>query len=239
MIDFVRKQPNHGEGNAWNTTFARQHKKYPWENKVRQAVWRGSKSGARPIHETLVEDGQGNLRIRMIKITHQNQTSFDDIFNVKRARKGSEFAMPFEDFQKFVAVLDVDGNAWSERFGKLLCLNSVVLKVEPEFVDYFMPTLEPWIHYVPIRMDSSDIWNITAWVLDPLNYAAARQIVQNANDWCARTMQYSNLMHDFLSILSFYVEKLDQHDTYWHSKWTDYLSKEMDPNHHDWAAAEY
>jgi hypothetical protein len=37
--------------------------------------------------------------------------------------------MEFNDFMKSRAILDLDGNAWSGRFGTILCLNSVVIKV--------------------------------------------------------------------------------------------------------------
>ena len=37
--------------------------------------------------------------------------------------------MPFYDQMKFRAIIDIDGNDWSSRFPKLLCTNSVVIKV--------------------------------------------------------------------------------------------------------------
>jgi hypothetical protein len=37
--------------------------------------------------------------------------------------------MPFNDQMKFKAIIDIDGNTWSSRFPKLLCTNSVVIKV--------------------------------------------------------------------------------------------------------------
>ena len=46
-----------------------------------------------------------------------------------------------DDFQKYKAILDIDGNAWSARLGKLLCYNLVVIKVEPMFVGYWEVTV--------------------------------------------------------------------------------------------------
>lgn len=53
-------------------------------------------------------------------------------------------------------VVDVDGNAWSSRFRRLLSSNNVVLKASmyPEWLSHL---LVPWYHYVPIRADYSDI----------------------------------------------------------------------------------
>jgi hypothetical protein len=41
--------------------------------------------------------------------------------------------------------LSTDGNAWSARLGKLLCFNSVVIKVQPEFVGYWEKEIKPWV----------------------------------------------------------------------------------------------
>ena len=37
--------------------------------------------------------------------------------------------MPFDDYMKYKAIIDIDGNNWSSRFPKLLCSNSIVIKV--------------------------------------------------------------------------------------------------------------
>ena len=43
----------------------------------------------------------------------------------------------FNDFQQYRGIIDIDGHSWSGRFGSLLCLNSVVLKIDPSYVEYF------------------------------------------------------------------------------------------------------
>ena len=37
--------------------------------------------------------------------------------------------MPFDDQMKYRAIIDIDGNAWSSRFSKILCTNLVAIKV--------------------------------------------------------------------------------------------------------------
>jgi hypothetical protein len=53
-------------------------------------------------------------------------------------------------------VVDVDGNAWSSRFRRLLSSNNVVLKASM-YPEWLSQLLVPWYHYVPIRADYSDI----------------------------------------------------------------------------------
>jgi len=37
--------------------------------------------------------------------------------------------MRFDHQMKYKAIFDIDGNNWSSRFPKLLCTNSVIIKV--------------------------------------------------------------------------------------------------------------
>ncbi|WVQ71619.1 hypothetical protein IAR50_001159 [Cryptococcus sp. DSM 104548] len=67
-----------------------------------------------------------------------------------------------EDGAKYRYVVDVDGNGWSSRFRRLLQGNNVVLKstVYPEWFDTM---LIPWYHYVPVKMDYSDFFDIISY----------------------------------------------------------------------------
>lgn len=60
-------------------------------------------------------------------------------------------------------MLDVDGNAWSARFKGLLSTGSVVLKstIMPE---WYHDRIQPWVHYVPVKMDYSDVFDVMAYV---------------------------------------------------------------------------
>jgi hypothetical protein len=96
--------------------------------------------------------------------------------------------MPEDHFMKYRAIFDLDGNFWSQRFGTLLCSNSVILKVEPQWVDYFHFTLEPWKHYIPVKGDLSDLVEQVKFVVADENEWTVRNIVANANLWCATQM---------------------------------------------------
>jgi hypothetical protein len=37
--------------------------------------------------------------------------------------------MEFDEQMNYKAIMDIDGNSWTGRFSKLLCTNSVVIKV--------------------------------------------------------------------------------------------------------------
>lgn len=80
------------------------------------------------------------------------------------------------------AVLDIDGNSWSERFPRLFCYNSMVVKVDA-FLDhdeYFLPSLTPGKYYV-----AADLVNFTHVVK---MYRRCKRLFENANNWCRNFM---------------------------------------------------
>ncbi|KLT43057.1 hypothetical protein CC85DRAFT_284814 [Cutaneotrichosporon oleaginosum] len=59
-------------------------------------------------------------------------------------------------------LLDIDGNGWSGRFRRLMGSNAVVIKTGI-FTEWFAPHLVPWFHYVPSKLDFSDLETIMAF----------------------------------------------------------------------------
>ncbi|KAG6908851.1 hypothetical protein DXG01_003017 [Tephrocybe rancida] len=75
-----------------------------------------------------------------------------------RKRQGSK------ETGKFKYIIDVDGNAWSSRFKRLITSNSLIFKatVYREWFGIskrFLDRIEPWVHYVPVQVDYSDVYD--------------------------------------------------------------------------------
>ena len=85
---------------------------------------------------------------------------------------------------KYRAIVDIDSNGASTRFGPLLCMNSVVIKVQPRFGSYWNHELEPWVHYVPVEWDLSDLQKQVDFAVSNKHQNQIRQIIRNANAWC-------------------------------------------------------
>jgi hypothetical protein len=119
--------------------------KYPWSTKRRQAVWRGAATGEAP-------HGWASLpRAKLVNYSLLYPDLFDAAFvdtsqfilmypddEHSKLRSFSRFAdrMAMNDYQKYRAVVDIDGNSWSARFGELLCMNTVVIKVRDVFIQH-------------------------------------------------------------------------------------------------------
>ncbi|WVF69398.1 hypothetical protein IAT40_004175 [Kwoniella sp. CBS 6097] len=67
---------------------------------------------------------------------------------------------------KYKYVFDIDGNGWSSRFHRLIMSGSVVVKatIYPEWVTDW---LTPWVHYIPCKIDYSDLYDIMSFFAGP------------------------------------------------------------------------
>lgn len=91
----------------WDELMTEWDEKYPWEKKIDKVVWRGRITGY------TYKDGE-RPRQKLV----QYARDFLDIMDIKPSTAKSK--MPQDDFQRYKAILDIDGNAWSARLGKLL-----------------------------------------------------------------------------------------------------------------------
>lgn len=217
----------------WDSTMEQYQHDYPWDRKVPQVVWRGGLTGK--MNET-----HRNLRWNMLQYVQQLDSKLFNVgatrlprrhegLNLDLAQVGGlvDALVPMTDFMKYRGILDMDGNSWSSRFGVLLCYNSVVLKVQPSWVDYFhfqvdatgQHELQPWKHYIPIRADLSDLEEKARFVTNSKNDKRLRSMVSEANAWCRVHMQKQRLVTDVLDIWDAYVRMLDVGTSGWQEEW--------------------
>ncbi|KAJ3069603.1 capsule-associated protein CAP1, partial [Podochytrium sp. JEL0797] len=105
----------------------------------------------------------------------------------------------FEQTKQFKYLIVVDGNTWPSRLQAYLQTNSVVLYAGI-FTDFYNWKLQPWIHFVPIRLDFSDLDEKLKWLMD--NDDAARQISENAQKLVRRMAGRRRHIHCYTSLLT-------------------------------------
>jgi hypothetical protein len=215
----------------------------PWSAKIRKLVWRGALSGrllnftsprsrlgefaAEHRSHPLLDVGISSIPARHFDPSINRTTTVPPDLTERILMKPK---MPMENFSNYKAILDTDGNSWSSRFGQLLCTDSVILKVEPHFVDYFYRNLHPWKHYIPVRYDLSDLINKAEWALDPANQDKVLQIIASANRWCRTHMNRQAVMYDGLDVLNAYVSFLDRGNPNWPRVWRTSCKKLWNPS---------
>ncbi|RDB30050.1 Beta-1,2-xylosyltransferase 1 [Hypsizygus marmoreus] len=84
-------------------------------------------------------------------------------------------------------ILDVDGNGWSSRFKRLITSNSLIFK-STIYPEWFTDRIAPWVHYVPVQVDLSDLYDSLIFFRgDPTGAGAhddlARKIAKAGRQW--------------------------------------------------------
>ena len=59
--------------------------------------------------------------------------------------------------------MNIDGTVAAYRFPYLLAGGSLVFKQDSDYYEHFYHRLQPWVHYVPVKRDISDILERLQW----------------------------------------------------------------------------
>jgi hypothetical protein len=202
----------------WEERMAEWQEQFPWHNKTKQAYWRGTCRFSR-------------YRPTFIARAHEASEK-NNLFNVpeecpKKLAEGSPLREPEEASMKYKIALDIDGNSWSERFPRLLCYNSAVVRVavEDDMEEYYKDDIIAGVHFIPASLDN--FTRVTEMALEDDDML--QTIVENANTWCRERIRVDRLNLDFLHIIEGYVEMLNRRDPGWAKKWQAVQEEFMGP----------
>ena len=77
-------------------------------------------------------------------------------------------------------LIDIDGNSCSySRMAWILYSNSVLFKHQSSNIQWYYDRLKPYVHYIPIAEDFSNLAQQFAWA--EANQDKVQQIIRNAN----------------------------------------------------------
>lgn len=82
---------------------------------------------------------------------------------------------------KYKYLIDLPCGGYSGRFKVLLFTGRPVFKVDDDYEEFFYKDLKPFIHYIPVKRDMSDLVEQLKWAES--NYEQALQIGQNAQNY--------------------------------------------------------
>ena len=105
-----------------------------------------------------------------------------------RGRSWAPLEGPFTsraDHAQYQMLINLDGYAASWRFSWLLAANSLVLKQESAFLQYFYGSAKPCVHYLPFwREREEDVLDVVSAALR--DQAAAQAVAANAQAFAAK-----------------------------------------------------
>jgi hypothetical protein len=149
-----------------------------WQDRAAVAYWRGSTTGI-PIDAAigwrslprirLCEIAAANAELIDAGITNVSQISDPDASNDLKIRNLMRPRVNPTNYLNYRYQIDIDGNsnAWEGLFLRLLT-GSPVLKVASPcgFKQWYYDRLMPWVNFVPVKTDMSDLIEKVTWLRD-------------------------------------------------------------------------
>jgi hypothetical protein len=162
----------------------------PWADKKPVAFWRGSTTGPRVSAEDFLEiprvqlailSSQNNavLDARITQVVQVGgRQQIDKVTSALSSKGLLSERIPFGQFARYRYLIELDGNVTPWSFLPKMMLGCCILKSETTRKQWYYDRIKPWVHYVPICSDLSDVIEKVNWCLS--NEDAAREISENA-----------------------------------------------------------
>lgn len=164
---------------------------YGFEEKLPHAVWRGS----------------AHSRVRHELVARHGARTDHDIGHVGVPRDGFQpkSRMSPQDQMRYRYIISVEGNDVATNTQWIMASNSICLMPTPRYETWFMEgRLQPFVHYVPLSDDLSDLDARIAWCEE--NPDAAKEIVANAQEYVSRFYDHRRETLISLLVLQKYFE---------------------------------
>ncbi|XP_029908675.1 protein O-glucosyltransferase 3 [Myripristis murdjan] len=169
----------------------------PWANKTEQAFFRGRDSREERLH--LVSLSKKNPELLDAGITGWF------FFRDREKDVGKASLVGFFDFFKYKYQVNVDGTVAAYRFPYLMLGNSLVLKQDSPYYEYFYSHMKPGVHYVPVKRSLSDLMEKIRWAKD--NDAEAQEIAKAGQAMARELLQPTRLYCYYYKVLQTYSQR--------------------------------
>lgn len=168
-----------------------------WMNKTDRAFFRGRDSREE--------------RLYLASLSKQNPELLDAgitgwfFFRDREKHVGKAPLVGFFDFFKHKYQVNVDGTVAAYRFPYLMLGNSLVLKQDSQYYEYFYTQLKAGTHYVPVKRNLSDLLEKIKWAKE--NDAEAQKIARAGQMAARELLQPSRLYCYYYRVLQMYSER--------------------------------
>ncbi|XP_051982837.1 protein O-glucosyltransferase 1 [Xyrauchen texanus] len=132
--------------------------RWPWKKKSPKGFFRGSRTSSE--------------RDPLILLSREAPDLVDAEYTKNQAWKSEKDTLgrppakeiPLVDHCEYKYLFNFRGVAASFRFKHLFLCGSLVFHVGEEWLEFFYPQLKPWVHYIPVKQDLSDLRELLQFV---------------------------------------------------------------------------
>ena len=140
----------------------------PWAERSDVALWRGVTSGSPFSPQTM----EANERVHLALHCARRPDLFDvKLIRIVQVASGDYAAIeallqeagvlgeltPMDAFRHHKFAIHIDGNTSAAGFAEKMALGCCILRVVSRFEQWIEPRITPWIHFVPVAADLSDL----------------------------------------------------------------------------------
>ncbi len=197
----------------------------PWKNKKPTAVFRGGSTGYGTTIDT-------NMRLKVAYLSATTEPEDDGIrlldagitkWNTRpRKIKNNPYlqtidvsSLPFNKVEKlspkeqsaYKYVIDIQGHVSAYRLSLELSMGSVVLLMDSPYRLWYTKYLKPYVHYVPVKDDLSDLIKQIKWCRN--HDAECEKIAENARKFYETYLRKDGIL-DYLQNLFIHMKRINR-----------------------------
>ncbi|XP_063301858.1 protein O-glucosyltransferase 1 [Pelobates fuscus] len=173
---------------------------WPWDKKIPKGYFRGSRTS--PERDPLILLSRESPELVDAEYTkNQAWRSEKDTLGRPPAKE-----VPLVDHCEFKYLFNFRGVAASFRLKHLFLCGSLVFHVGKEWQEFFYHRLEPWVHYIPISQDLSDVRELLHFVSE--NDDEAKKIAERGRVFITEHLRMEDVSGYWRSLLTEYANLL-------------------------------
>ncbi|MEM7174640.1 MAG: glycosyl transferase family 90 [Chlamydiota bacterium] len=196
---------------AFNQALAEGVQRWPWQQKEERVFWRGGTTGGNYCQP----NWKKIPRVRLVELSEEFPNEINARFSSlsTEAKQNAEFvsccAMHGEfvypqDAMRYKYLIDVDGTGTTfSRYYWILYSNSVPFKQQTALMQWYYSGLKPYIHYIPVKSDFSDLIDQVMWA--ERHDDEAKRIAQNSARFAQENLTAENTLVYLYLILQKYA----------------------------------
>lgn len=146
-------------------------------------------------------------RNRLIQLSQEN-TEWMDCFDVEwtgfdnqlQRYNGSRYLTYEEQISRWKYLIDIEGQGYSARTKILMFSGRVLFIADRPWKEWWYCGLEPWVHYVPVKQDLSDLQeNFNRVDSDP---ELQQKIINNSIYYAQNNLKYINALNRWKELIN-------------------------------------
>jgi hypothetical protein len=185
----------------------------PWSQKKPLAIWRGGTTGG----EYTLDNLHSFPRVRLIQFSKKFPELLDACFNTHcldsslaeelghLGLMGNTLSVEQQLEYKYQILIDGNSCAYSRAYWQLFS-NALMFKIDSNNVQWYYKDLRPYIHYVPVKEDLSDLGDQIEWAKE--HDEEAQAIVRRANVFAKEHLTQKAVYSYLGSLLTAYSNQI-------------------------------